>query len=237
MYPDLKCLPHIKEGSVSILKKIAADKTIQPLRKLAQDIRQGDINLTTHRRFFSTSATQVRLLRGRHVARYMVHYNAATEFFDEGFMPDTVRYNRNNVALISQQITGTVDPRRLHFAATDNPPVDILWGNSVNKTLLKNQKDSPAFLALLNSKFMDWYFRITSTNNHVQGYELEQLPIPKMSDSRLEELSNLARQVMELKCSGQGTETTTLEEKIDQIVYLLYDLTPEEIAVVEENTV
>ena len=62
-------------------------------------------------------------------------------------------------------------------------------------------------------------------------------PIPKMSDSRLEELSNLARQVMELKCSGQGTETTTLEENIDQIVYLLYDLTPEEIAIVEENTV
>ena len=42
---------------------------------------------------------------------------------------------------------------------------------------------------------------------------------------------------MELKCSGQGTETTTLEEKIDQIVYLLYDLTPEEIAIVEGNTV
>ena len=235
LYPDLKCLPHIREGSVSILKKVAADRAIQPLSKFVIDIRQGDINLTTQRRFFSTCVSQVRLLRGRHVARYMIDYNAATEFFDEEFMPDTVRYNRNNVALISQQITGTVDPRRLHFAATDNPPMDILWGNSVNKILLKKPEDSLTFLALLNSKFMDWYFRVTSTNNHVQGYELEQLPIPEMSESRRQELRNLATQVMDFKCSGLGTETAELEKKIDLIVYSLYDLTREEIAIVEEN--
>ena len=237
LYPDLKCFPHIKEGSVSILKKIAADKTIQPLHKFVLDLRQGDINLTTHRHFFSTVVAPVRLLRGRHVARYMVNYSEATEYFQEGFMLETVRNNKHRVFLISQEVTGTVDPRRLHFALAENLPVNILWGHSVNKTLLKNQKDSPAFLALLNSRFMDWYFRITSTNNHVQGYELEQLPVPAMSDSCLGELNNLARQVIELKCSRRDTDSPALEIEIDQIVYSLYDLNPEEIAIVEENTV
>ena len=237
LYPDLKCFPHIKEGSVSILKKIAADKTIQPLHKFVLDIRQGDINLTTHRHFFSTAVAPVRLLRGRHVARYMVHCSEATEYFQEGFMLETVRNNKHRVFLVSQEVTGTVDPRRLHFALAENLPVNILWGHSVNKTLLKNQKDSPAFLALLNSRFMDWYFRITSTNNHVQGYELEQLPVPAMSDSCREELNNLARQVIELKCSRRDMDSPALENEIDQIVYSLYDLNPEEIAIVEENTV
>ena len=176
-------------------------------------------------------------MRGRHVERYMVDYNAPTEFFDEGFMPETVKFNGNNVTLISQQITGTVDPRRLHFAATVNPPVAILWGNSVNKILLKNPRDNLVFLALLNSRFMDWYFRVTSTNNHVQGYELEQLPIPEMSESHRQELRNLATQVMEFKCSSLDTETTKIEKKIDLIVYSLYNLGPEEIAIVEANTV
>ena len=235
LYPDLKCLPHIKEGSVSILKKIAADKTIQPLCKFVLDIRQGDINLTTHRRFFSTCPTQVCLLRGRHVARFMVHYDAATEYLEEGFMSEMVRDNRAKVFLISQEVTGTVDPRRLHFALAENPPVDILWGHSTNKTLLKNQKDSAAFLALLNSKFMDWYFRITSTNNHVQGYELEQLPIPLISDARLEKLNSLAKQIMEAKRATSDEGTTALENEIDRIVYSLYDLTRDEIAIVEET--
>ncbi len=235
LYPDLKCLPHIKEGSVSILKKIAADKTIQPLCKFVLDIRQGDINLTTHRRFFSTCPTQVCLLRGRHVARFMVNYDAATEYFEQGYMPDTVKYNRNKIALVCQQITGTVDPRRLHFAATEHPPVDVLWGNSVNKILLKKPQESLAILALLNSRFMDWYFRITSTNNHVQGYELEQLPIPLMSATRLEKLNSLAKQIMEAKRTASDEDQTVLENEIDQIVYSLYDLTRDEIAIVEDS--
>ena len=237
LYPELKCLPHIKKGSVSILKKIAADRTIQPLRTFVADIRQGDINLTTHRSFFSTSPSRVRLLRGRHVARYMIHYDAATEFFQEGFMPETVMDNRDGAFLISQEVTGTVDPRRLHFALAVAPPVEILWGHSVNKTVLNNQKDSPVLLALLNSKFMDWYFRITSTNNHVQGYELKQLPVPTLSNVVRKRLNNLACQVMGSKRTAQDADTTALEEEIDQIVYSLYNLTPKEIAIVEENSV
>ena len=236
LYPDLQCLPHIEEGSVSILKKIAANRAIKPLRQFVLSIRQGDINLTTHKRFFSTAPSQVRLLRGRHVARYMVRYKAATEYFEEGFMPETVRDNQNEVFLISQEVTGTVDPRRLHFALTENSPVDILWGHSVNKTLLKNQKDSATFLALLNSKFMDWYFRITSTNNHVQGYELEQLPIPTMSDADREKLNNLASQIMEAKRTDPDADVSALENEIDEIVYLLYDLTLDEIKIVEEKS-
>ena len=232
-YPELRYFPYIREGSVPILEKIADDETTNPLKHYIADISQGDFNLATHSSQFSQRPSAVRLLRGKHVNRFVVKYDEADEYCAEGFMVDKVAANRNNTFLISQEVTGTVDPRRLHFALTENPPVNILWGHSVNKTLLKNQKDSAAFLALLNSKFMDWYFRITSTNNHVQGYELEQLPIPAMSDADREELNNLAGQVMEAKRLHLGTDVSDLENKIDQIVYLLYSLTDEEIAIVE----
>ena len=234
LYPELRYFPYIREGSVPILEKIADDETINPLKHYIVDIIQGDLNLTTHSSRFSQVPSAVRLLRGRYVNRFVVKYDDADEYCEAGFMVDKVAANRSGTFLICQQITGTVDPRRLHFALSSNPSIDFLWGNSVNKMLLKSWTHSKTFLALLNSKFMDWFFRVTSTNNHVQGYELEQLPIPVMSDDNREKLNNLARQVMEAKHTDLSTDVSELENEIDQIVYSLYDLTCKEIAVVEK---
>ena len=35
--------------------------------------------------------------------------------------------------------------------------------------------------ALLNTKLLDWRFNLTSTNNNINGYEIEALPIPKIN--------------------------------------------------------
>lgn len=55
------------------------------------------------------------------------------------------------------------------------------------------------FVGLLNSTFLDWRFNLTSTNNNVNGYEVEALPVPRInfttpSEQRsyyLEEVKNL----------------------------------------------
>ena len=233
LYPVLFYFPHIKKGSSSILEKIASNDKIKPLRDYAVNIVQGDLNLTTHASRFSNTPTSVLLLRGKHVARFNVKYAEITEYCEEGFMMDKIDTNRSGIFLISQEVTGTVDPRRLHFALAENPSINFLWGHTVNKTLLKNQANSRAFLALLNSKFMDWFFRITSTNNHVQGYELKQFPIPPMSDAVLKRLDNLAKRIIAAKASDKDANAAKQEKKIDKLVYTLYDLTPEEIAIVE----
>ena len=111
--------------------------------------------------------------------------------------------------------------------------MDFLCGHSVNKTLLKDQTHSKAFLAVLNSKFMDWFFRITSTNNHVQGYELEQLPIPSITASDRQKLTRLVDRILKAKEADAKADTSALEAEIDRLVYDLYGLTEEEIAAVE----
>ena len=234
LYPSLRCLPRIGEGSVGILEKIAESTTVKPLRNYVASITQGDLNLTTHSKRFSSRPTKVRLLRGRNISRYAVKYETCTEYCDQNFMRDQVNANRESVFLISQEVTGTNDVRRLHFGLSENPPTDFLCGHSVNKTQLRNQTHSKAYLALLNSKFMDWFFRITSTNNHVQGYELEQLPIPAMTASDRRRLSGLANRVMKAKSAKPSADTSDLEEEIDWLVYDLYGLTNEEMAVIDD---
>ena len=235
-YPELRYFPCIREGSVPILEKIADDETINPLEHYIADSIQGDFNLTTHSSQFSRRFSAVRLLRGKHVNRFVVKYNEADEYCTERFMVGKVAANRSGTFLICQQITGTVDPRRLHFALTENPSIDFLWGNSVNKILLRDRAYSKAFLVLLNSKFMDWYFRITSTNNHVQIYELERLPIPAMSDTDCDKLNNLAIQVIDAKDTDPDADVSNLEDEINLLVYSLYGLTCDEIAIVEGNS-
>lgn len=40
----------------------------------------------------------------------------------------------------------------------------------------------PKLAALLNSALLNWRFKLTSTNNHVNNYELDELPLIDISD-------------------------------------------------------
>ena len=86
--------------------------------------------------------------------------------------------------------------------------------------------------AILNSTLIDWVFRKTSTNNHLNMYELENLPIPEI---KIEEASliTLVDRILAAKKKDPNADTSALEAEIDQLVYKLYGLTEEEIAIVE----
>ena len=58
-------------------------------------------------------------------------------------------------------------------------------------------------------------------------------PIPSATATQQAEIAGLVERVLALK--GGGVDTSALEAQIDALVYRLYGLTPEEIAVVEER--
>ena len=80
---------------------------------------------------------------------------------------------------------------------------------------------------------MDWYFRKTSTNNHVNGYEIEQLPIIISSDKTAAVFDKIVNKIIHGKKTG--TETIHLEHQIDVIVYHLYDLNYQEACVIDND--
>jgi adenine-specific DNA-methyltransferase len=59
---------------------------------------------------------------------------------------------------------------------------------------------------------------------------MEKLPIADISDFAKEEIEDRVRQIL---ADPAGPEVVRLEKEIDQLVYQLYNLTPEEIALVE----
>ena len=233
LWPELYALPRLQKGGIAILQKVSQSSMVLPLKDLVLGMWQGDLNLTNHRAHFSTRKTDVQMLRGRHVARYTVYYKDGVEYCDAGFMENRVKANAERTFLVSQQVMNQQAERRLNFALTPIAGRNFLWGNSVNKVLLKNQQHSKAILGILNSQLLDWFFRITSSNTHVQEYELEQLPISVLTDDDCETLTNIVDRILAAKDADTNADTSVLETEVDQLVYQFYGLTEEEIAVVE----
>jgi len=88
-------------------------------------------------------------------------------------------------------------------------------------------------LALLNSKL---YFFWLYNKGKRKGESLElyytpltEIPIKKISLTEQQPFIDLVEKII----SKKGTSTSDLEKKIDQLVYKLYDLTAEEIQIIE----
>jgi len=229
IYPESLYIPLIKPGEFKILEKILSKSKI--LLEHMQGISQGDLNLTGAKAHFSNKVTQVSLLRGRHIGRYYIH-NDSDEYVEEGFLQEKVASNRTNTYIVGQEITGTVDEWRLHFALTQHD-YDFLFGHTSNKILLKNQSENLFVLGVLNSKLQDWFFRKTSTNNHVMGYELKQLPIPEVTHEQLEKITGLVETIVNNMYTGNTDANTALAEEIDSVIYNFYGLTEEEVHIIE----
>ncbi len=226
IYPESFYFPLIRVGEFEIMEKINANS--QKLKSYIKSISQGDLNLTGAKSNFSTTVTEISLLRGRNIARYYVH-NDSHEYVLSGYLSHKVNDNQNNVYLVGQEITGTVDEWRLHYALTDKR-YKFLFGHTANKILLKNQELNYYILGIINSSVEDWFYRKTSTNNHVMGYEIKQLPIPYASEESIAEISTMVKKVIDL--SQNGTSTESIEREIDNKIYQLYHLTQDEINVV-----
>ena len=97
-------------------------------------------------------------------------------------------------------------------------------------------------LGLLNSKAVFWFYTKTSTQirggfvRFIAQY-VSQIPIPIIKPAQKALISKLVNQILAAKHTDPDVDISALENEIDHIVYSLYDLTPDEIAIVEEKTV
>jgi hypothetical protein len=97
-------------------------------------------------------------------------------------------------------------------------------------------------LGILNSKVVDFFFKQIGATKQGGFYEykpvyLSQLPIAKTSTEVKSLIEGKVILILEAKKANSNADTSVLEKEIDQLVYELYGLTEEEIAIVEGETV
>ena len=101
---------------------------------------------------------------------------------------------------------------------------------------LAKKYDYKFLLGVLNSDFTNWYFRnFLSDGLNFYPNDAKELPIPDVSSEQQPPIIELVDQILDAKRADTDADTSNLENEIDKLVYALYNLTKEEIAIVEES--
>ncbi len=97
--------------------------------------------------------------------------------------------------------------------------------------------DDKVLLAILNSK-VGWWLISKYCTAIQNGYQLiwkyfSQIPIPTAKPNQAKPIEEKVNRIISLKKENPEADTSALEAEIDQLVYELYELTEEEIRIVE----
>lgn len=142
-----------------------------------------------------------------------------------------------------------------YFQEFDKPK--IVWGELSDKpkfayddkgyiaeaTLFAMVAEKPMYLlGILNSKLALWYFDQITTSSGMgtsrwKKYKIEQLPICIETPDNTHLVNDLEHEVAKLTLLPNTSSEKSIEKNIDNIVYELYNLTPEEIALIESSTI
>jgi len=98
-------------------------------------------------------------------------------------------------------------------------------------------------LGILNSRLAEWFYYWFVYNRairtmHFDEYYIGKLPVKKVNFKNFEiikTLESLVDQILSIKKQNPDEDTSHLEKQIDQLVYKLYDLTEEEIKIIESS--
>lgn len=87
-------------------------------------------------------------------------------------------------------------------------------------------------LGILNSNLINWYFlNFLSESLHFYPDDAKELPIPNITFAKQKPFETLVNKIIAKK--ERGKDTTTEEQKIDIMVYKLYELTHDEVRIVD----
>ncbi|EOJ0436471.1 class I SAM-dependent DNA methyltransferase [Campylobacter coli] len=225
------------------------ERTAKLIRKMlrGRDIKRYSYEwaglwvINTHNGYKNQNGEKVEAINIKHYPSLKKHFD---EFYpqlekraDKGLTP----YNLRNCAYIEEFekekiVYPCIMAKEPYFSyetsfAFAMAPANIITSNS---DILKY------ILAFLNSDFIYLMLRKFYMGGGIEGElktnNLEKLPIPKINSKNqklADELINLVDEILKAKEQDKNANTQELENKINSLVYKLYNLTEDEIKIIE----
>ncbi len=181
------------------------------------DNMRGELDMTLNKGSIVVDETPYRLYRGRHVGYYCMNDVPEVEYVKADFVEYTAKKKYVlGERLACQQIVNMAKKRRISFVVI---PENSVLANSCNFISVSDNEDGVDLfflMGILNSSLIDWYFKLTSSNNHINNYEIDSFPIP-VSFAKKEDISNKVQEYIQ-------TKDELLLDEIDQLVYEAYGI-------------
>jgi hypothetical protein len=208
--PDNLSIPGVDRSSWELLMKLSDGALFLRLGEIARAL-PGELMIT--KSFDPTLLVGpergAEIVRGANIAPY--EYVPEPKQGENWFLdsdrylatqqPDSKAYHHRTARLVYQRTAAIDNYRRLIAAVI--PAGKFCLGTA---SYLENPKyDLYMLLTLFNADVLEWRFSVTSSNNYVNGYEVEALPVPRIefrtSDHRRRESAARGRQLCGLAVS------------------------------------
>ncbi|ELO8680421.1 class I SAM-dependent DNA methyltransferase [Campylobacter jejuni] len=223
------------------------ERTAKLIRKMlrGRDIKRYSYEwaglwvINTHNGYKSKNGEKIEAINIEHYPSLKKHFD---EFYpqlekraDKGLTP----YNLRNCAYIEE-----FEKEKIVWAEMTKEAC-FVYDNSnffTNQTCyFFTHCDYKYLLAILNSRLIVYYMQYISSHlgqgafRWIRQY-IEKLPIPKINSKNeklADELINLVDEILKAKEQDKNANTQELENKINSLVYKLYNLNEEEIKIIE----
>ena len=165
--------------------------------------------------------------------------------FDKWFEPAKLFFNRlgdlvgtvdfNNKYLHNDSIIGAALWKDLQGVENKSIASSIKKFSTLTRPemeKLSETVDLKYLLGIMNSKYASVLLRnLRGGDYHIYPEHIRNIPIPTATLAQQQEIITLVDKILAAKKEDSSADTTALEHKIDELVYKLYGLTEEEIAI------
>ena len=184
---------------------------------------------------FLKSAGEIKVIGGRNISRYGIE--GVRGFTDSTTLASA---NKKIQSLLRPKIISQNIVTAREIKATVDSAGDILGVDTVENTFITEPNFSLNFIAaLFNATLVNWYahrfiFCSAGMTMHFDNYYVGKIPVPAVSLEAQQPIIELVDGILSTKRENPNADVTEASRKIDVLVYALYGLTDEEIALVKE---
>lgn len=178
--------------------------------------------------------TEMKIARGSNIERYFFNWKPEYLLTTDGLPTSYFNSDELKEKIIIQYVrTNSTDVKSWWIEACLIEEKNFVPLNSTSYLYSKKDIsiDLKYMLAIISSKLLNYYYKAHYTDVNVKPLYLSKLPIPKIDKESQQPFVQLVDKIIEDKKLDK--DTTELEARIDKMVYGLYKLREEEIAVVE----
>lgn len=166
-------------------------------------------------------------LKSTHVQKYYHDY-------------DYVKIDTDHADVFKDEMI--IMPRTVAALKATMKEKDIVLLDRIYYLTNKKHIDNKYVLGVLNSKLINYWFEYYYSTTKVRGNyfdlngnQIKSIPIARASVQQQKEISKCVNAVLSAKKCDKNNDTSEIEMEIDRLVYQLYGLTDEEIAIIENN--
>jgi Alw26I/Eco31I/Esp3I family type II restriction m6 adenine DNA methyltransferase len=189
---------------------------------------RGELDLTSHGGYVRPAPPGEPLVRGDQIERFRAdlpsdkHRWVDESFLLEGISPPKAAFVPQP-RIVLRQCSYLRKPNRISGSLVQPGHVvanscNFLAVDASAATALDRESSLLYLLGIINSRLIDWRFRMTSSTNHVGNYELAALPIPAPDGESASEIIELTAAL--LRKPGRSS----LDDRLELAVRSLYGL-------------